>query len=79
MTESRRGFLLGVAAYGIWGLFPLYWPLLEPAGAVEILAHRIVWSCVTMGLLVLVLRQPPSSGRSRPTGVPGRSWRSPPA
>ena len=57
MTESRRGFLLGVAAYGIWGLFPLYWPLLEPAGAVEILAHRIVWSCLTMGLLVLILRR----------------------
>jgi len=57
MTESRRGFLLGVAAYGIWGLFPLYWPLLEPAGAVEILAHRILWSCVTMGLLVLALRR----------------------
>ena len=44
VTESRRGFLLGVAAYAIWGLFPLYWPLLEPAGAIEILAHRIVWS-----------------------------------
>jgi chloramphenicol-sensitive protein RarD len=57
MTESRRGFLLGVAAYGIWGLFPLYWPLLEPAGAVEILAHRILWSCVTLGLLVLALRR----------------------
>ena len=57
MTESRRGLLLGVAAYGIWGLFPLYWPLLEPAGAVEILAHRILWSCVTLGLLVLVLRR----------------------
>jgi chloramphenicol-sensitive protein RarD len=55
VTESRRGFLLGVAAYAIWGLFPLYWPLLEPAGAIEILAHRIVWSVVTMGVLVLVL------------------------
>jgi chloramphenicol-sensitive protein RarD len=57
VTESRRGFLLGIAAYGIWGLFPLYWPLLEPAGAVEILAHRILWSCLTMGLLVLLLRR----------------------
>jgi chloramphenicol-sensitive protein RarD len=57
VSESRRGFLLGVAAYGIWGLFPLYWPLLEPAGAVEILAHRIIWSCLTMGLLVLALRR----------------------
>jgi chloramphenicol-sensitive protein RarD len=55
MTESRRGLLLGVTAYAIWGLFPLYWPLLEPAGAVEILAHRIVWSVVTMAVLVLAL------------------------
>ena len=44
MSESRRGFLLGVAAYVMWGAFPLYWPLLEPAGALEILAHRIVSS-----------------------------------
>ena len=55
MTEHRRGFLLGVAAYAIWGLFPLYWPLLEPAGAVEILAHRIVWSLLTMTVLVVAL------------------------
>ena len=40
------GFAAGVAAYLLWGLFPLYWPLLEPAAAVEILAHRIVWSLV---------------------------------
>ncbi|HEY3527586.1 MAG TPA: EamA family transporter RarD [Nocardioides sp.] len=55
ITESRRGFLLGVAAYAMWGLFPLYWPLLEPAGAIEILAHRIVWSLVTMSVLVVVV------------------------
>ncbi|MDQ1599319.1 MAG: chloramphenicol-sensitive protein RarD, partial [Actinomycetota bacterium] len=36
--------LYGVACYLLWGLFPLYWPLLEPAGSIEILAHRIVWS-----------------------------------
>jgi chloramphenicol-sensitive protein RarD len=42
----------GVAAYGLWGLFPLYWPLLEPAAPVEILAHRIAWSLVFLvGLL----------------------------
>jgi len=55
LSESRRGFLLGIAAYAMWGAFPLYWPLLEPAGALEILAHRIVWSLVTMGVLVVVL------------------------
>jgi chloramphenicol-sensitive protein RarD len=52
MTRSRSGFLAGLAAYLLWGLFPLYWPLLKPAGAIEILAHRIVWSVV---LLVAIL------------------------
>ena len=51
ISESRHGFLLGVAAYVLWGAFPLYWPLLEPAGAFEILAHRIVWSLVFVGVL----------------------------
>ena len=41
----------------MWGGFPLYWPLLEPAGAVEILAHRILWSVLTMVVLVLALRR----------------------
>jgi len=54
VNEERRGTLLGVAAYLMWGLFPLYWPLLEPAGALEILAHRIVWSLVAVVLLLLV-------------------------
>ncbi len=55
MTEGRRGLLFGAAAYVMWGLFPLYWPLLRPAGALEILAHRIVWS------LVVVVASSPSS------------------
>jgi chloramphenicol-sensitive protein RarD len=52
VSTTRRGTLYGVAAYGLWGLFPLYWPLLEPAGAVEILAHRIVWSLVVVVALL---------------------------
>jgi chloramphenicol-sensitive protein RarD len=46
VSRQRRGILAGVAAYGLWGLFPLYWPLLEPAGAVEILGHRVLWSLI---------------------------------
>lgn len=57
MGEERRGLLLGLAAWVMWGFFPLYWPLLEPAGAVEILAHRIVWSMVLMLGVVLALRK----------------------
>ncbi|QCC78793.1 EamA family transporter RarD [Nocardioides daphniae] len=47
----------GFAAYLIWGLFPLYWPLLKPAGAVEILAHRMIWSALSMAVVVVVLRR----------------------
>lgn len=55
--SSRSGLAFGVTAYVLWGAFPLYWPLLEPGGAVEILAHRIVWSLVTMSLLITALRR----------------------
>jgi chloramphenicol-sensitive protein RarD len=44
VSRSRTGLLAAVGAWLLWGLFPLYWPLLEPASPVEILGHRIVWS-----------------------------------
>jgi chloramphenicol-sensitive protein RarD len=59
VPDTRRGFLYGVAAYLLWGLFPLYWPLLEPAGAVEILAHRVAWSVLTMLVVVAASRRLP--------------------
>ncbi|MFF8598747.1 EamA family transporter RarD [Streptomyces sp. NPDC015232] len=41
----------------MWGLVPLFWPLVKPAGAVEILAHRMVWSLAFVGLALLALRR----------------------
>ncbi|MEU6881938.1 EamA family transporter RarD [Streptomyces sp. NPDC046712] len=55
--EGRAGLLYGIGAYGMWGLVPLFWPLLKPAGAVEILAHRMVWSLVVVGVALLALRR----------------------
>lgn len=55
IDEERRGTGFGAAAYVLWGLFPLYWPLLEPAAPVEILAHRVVWSLAVCAGLLLVL------------------------
>jgi chloramphenicol-sensitive protein RarD len=57
MTEERRGLLLGTAAFSLWGLFPLYWPLLEPTKAGEILAQRIVWSLLLTGALLIAARR----------------------
>jgi chloramphenicol-sensitive protein RarD len=46
---------LGIAAPVVWGLFPAFWPLLEPAAPVEVLAHRILWTMLLMaGVLTLV-------------------------
>lgn len=55
--EARYGTFLGVGAYTIWGLFPLYWPLLEPAASIEILGHRVVWSLLAIALALLVQRK----------------------
>ena len=56
--QARRGTVLGLGAYLMWGLFPLYWPLLEPADALQILSHRIVWSLVSVVVLFAVMRLP---------------------
>jgi chloramphenicol-sensitive protein RarD len=56
VDERRLGVLSGLAAYSLWGLFPLYFPLLEPAGGLEIVAHRVLWSLVFVGLLLTVRR-----------------------
>ncbi|MEU1402545.1 EamA family transporter RarD [Streptomyces sp. NPDC005728] len=55
--EHRTGLLNGFAAYGMWGLVPLFWPLLKPAEATEILAHRMVWSLAFVAAALLVVRR----------------------
>jgi len=54
--EVARGTLQGAAAYALWGVFPLYFHLLLPAGAVEVVVHRVAWSLLVCLLLVAVLR-----------------------
>jgi len=57
VTDSRRGLGSGVAAYFMWGLFPLFWPLLKPARPLEILAHRFVWSLLVVLAILAVQRR----------------------
>ncbi len=52
MRRNRKGVIYGIAAYGLWGLFPLFWPLLDSAGDIEVLAHRMVWSLAVVLVLV---------------------------
>ena len=51
-SRYNSGLLAGIGAYIIWGFVPLYWQLLKPASAPEILSHRVVWS---LGLLLLIV------------------------
>jgi chloramphenicol-sensitive protein RarD len=48
---SRRGILYALLAYGAWGIFPLYWKGFTGVPAVEVIAHRLVWSLVFLVIL----------------------------
>jgi chloramphenicol-sensitive protein RarD len=55
--RDRWGLPLGIGAFAIWGGMPLFFPLLQPAGAIEVVANRIVWSLVFCLIALAVLRQ----------------------
>jgi chloramphenicol-sensitive protein RarD len=57
VDERRLGVVFGLAAYSLWGLFPLYFPLLEPAGGLEIVAHRVLWSLLFVAVLLTAVRR----------------------
>src|SRR5262245_32840994 len=51
---ARDGVLYGLAAYGLWGLAPLYFGALRAVPPLEILAHRIVWSALFLAVILTV-------------------------
>jgi chloramphenicol-sensitive protein RarD len=54
--EIRRGFALGVAAYGLWGVLPIYFKAIAAVAAIDIVAHRVLWSLPFLALLLFVTR-----------------------
>lgn len=54
--RERQGLAYGVGAYTLWGLLPLYFMLLLPAGPVEIVANRVLWSLLFCAILLTVTR-----------------------
>lgn len=52
-----KGLALGVGAYTLWGLLPLYFHILRGVPALQVLAHRVVWSVLLLIVVVLVLRR----------------------
>lgn len=55
-VRQRQGLAYGVGAYTLWGLLPLYFMLLLPAGPVEIVANRVLWSLLFCAILLTVTR-----------------------
>ncbi|MGK2874270.1 MAG: EamA family transporter RarD [Nocardioides sp.] len=56
-AEARLGLILGASAYTLWGVFPVYFSLLDPTGPVEILALRVFFSMLTMAIVLVVWRR----------------------
>jgi chloramphenicol-sensitive protein RarD len=56
-SEYRLGLTFGFSAYILWGLFPLYWPLLKPASAQEIVSHRAVWTSIFCVIILAFQKQ----------------------
>jgi chloramphenicol-sensitive protein RarD len=63
------GFWSGVAAYTIWGLFPIYWRLFRHVPAIQVLGHRVVWSFIVLALVVAGARR---QGKPMLSGLTGR-------
>ncbi|HKU92682.1 MAG TPA: EamA family transporter RarD [Sphingomicrobium sp.] len=53
---SNRGFLLGLGAYTLWGVLPLYFKAIAEVSAVDIVAHRVLWSLPFLAALIAIGR-----------------------
>ena len=59
MSEERKGLCAALGAFGLWGLLPLYWSLLDHLPPFELLCHRILWSAVILCAAVKLLGHGP--------------------
>ncbi len=56
VDPARAGLIYGLFAYGLWGVLPIYFKLLANVSAIDIVAHRIVWSLVFLAALLAATR-----------------------
>lgn len=61
--DTLRGFGFAMGAYVLWGFLPLYMKMLTHIPAVEIVAHRVLWSVPVAGLVLILLRRTGDIGR----------------
>jgi chloramphenicol-sensitive protein RarD len=74
-TDRVRGIWYAAFAYGLWGLVPIYWKLLRDIPALQLICHRIVWSCVLLLILITVRLKPgPLTRQPRWGGKPDTTY-----
>ncbi|MFW6252938.1 MAG: EamA family transporter, partial [bacterium] len=56
-SSERVGTVFAAGAFIVWGVLPLYWNALSRVAAIEILAHRLLWTSVTVSVFLIVLRR----------------------
>jgi len=54
---DRKGILYALGAYGLWGLFPIYWKWLHDVPALQVIGHRIGWSFVLLMVVIFATKQ----------------------
>ena len=54
--RTRNGLAAALAAYLLWGIFPVYFKVVQDVPAIEVLAHRVVWA-VPFGALIIAFRR----------------------
>jgi chloramphenicol-sensitive protein RarD len=67
-SDRRAGLLFGLGAYLLWGVLPLYFKLLAAVPPIEIVANRILWSLILLGILVTLWRRWPAIRAAVATG-----------
>ena len=55
-SSARAGLFYGLAAYGLWGVMPIYFKSLEAVSSIDIVAHRVVWSLLVLWIFVTLAR-----------------------
>ena len=59
MSDQNKGSLYAISAFLLWGLSPIFYKALTTASAVEIIAHRVVWSVLLMSVLLIYIKRFP--------------------
>ena len=57
LSDGSRGFMMAMGAYGLWALLPFYLKALSHLPALEIVAHRVIWSVPVAAILLLAIGQ----------------------